>query len=264
MSQVALPEIVLLLITFNRYETLKKTLSALKEFMAYPQDKLHVLVSDDSTGGNYLNNLKKLKDFKDWGINGLQTLSTPERFGWGRHVNYALSWIAENIPSAKYVLQIEDDYVLKVPLDLQVGAALMEAKPDIGMLRYRGTAGGHAIYHQFEADISPWLPDYAYGVADVMGRIPYLQIDSASQYIYSMYSNGAHLKRLGQSGWHAHYGMYPEGLKLGHTEESYAIWTKQLMTAPKAPAIAILPEWIGMYWEHIGASWQGSAEDIGK
>lgn len=264
MSQLPLPEIVLLVITYNRYEALKKTLYALKEWMDYPSEKLHILVSDDKTGGNYLNNLKKLKDFKDWGIQGLQTIETPERSGWGKHVNFALSYIADTLPDAKYVLQIEDDYVLTKPLKLAVGAALMEAKPDIGMLRYRGTAGGHAIYHQFEADISPWLPDFAYGVADVMGRIPYLQIDSASQYIYSMYSNGVHLKRLGVHGWHAHYGMYPEGRKLGDTEESYAIWTKQMMKEPNAPAIAILPEWVGMFWEHIGASWQGSSEDIGQ
>lgn len=263
MAELSLPEIVLLVITYNRYEPLKQTLFALKELMDYPQDKLHIVISDDSTGGNYLNNLRKHKGFNGWGINGLNCISTPERYGWGRHVNYALSWIAENIPTAKYILQIEDDYVLKVPLKLAVGAALMEAKQDIGMLRYRGTAGAHAIYHQFEADISPWLPDFAYGVADVLGRVPYLQIDSASQYIYSMYSNGVHLKRLGAQGWHAHYGMYPEGRKLGDTEESYAIWVKQLMTAPNAPAIAILPEWIGMFWEHIGESWQGSPEDIG-
>lgn len=259
---MAFPEVVILIITYDRYEVLKKTLAALKQFVDYPNDKLHILVSDDSTGGLYLANLRKLKDYKDWGLEGLVAISTDERSGWGKHVNRAMAYIAYNYPTVRYVLQLEDDYVLTRPLDLKLGAALMEAKPDIGMLRYRGTAGGHAIYHQFEADIAALYPDYSEGVANVKGRVNYLQIDSNSGYLYSMYSNGVHLKRLGNDGFHAFYSAYPEGMKLGATEESYAIWVKLRMKDAGAPAIAILPDWVAMHWEHVGKSWQGSEQDI--
>lgn len=257
-----LPEVVILVITYDRYDVLKQTLAALKGFVDYPNEKLHVVVSDDSTGGLYLANIRKIKDYKSWGLDGLSAISTEQRSGWGRHVNRALHYIETKFPNARYVLQIEDDYILTQPLDLKLGVALMEAKQDIGMLRYRGTAGGHAIFHQFEADISPFYPDYMEGLANIAGRVNYLQVDSASAYLYSMYSNGVHLKRLGERGFHAHYSYYPEGLKLGATEESYAIWVKSRMTAANAPAIAILPDWVSMRWKHVGQSWQNSAQDI--
>lgn len=259
-----LPEIVILIITYDRYQTLKLTLGGLRAnlFPAYPDDKLHILVSDDSTGGLYLSNIRKLKEFKSWGT-GLKAISTPERSGWGKHVNWALRYIEENYPNAKYVLQLEDDYLCAHLLDLNLGVALMEAKPDIGMLRYRGTAGEHAIFHQFEANLETLYPEYREAASLVDKRVTYLQVDSASYSLYSCYSNGVHLKRLGSQGFHAYYGYYPEGRKLGETEEAFAIWVKRNMQIPDAPAIAILPEWIPMRWHHIGQSWQGTAQDIG-
>lgn len=252
-----LPHIAILVITFKRTEELKSTLYALQKNLIYPQDKLHVIVSDDSTGGSKMSGLARTKAFKVWGQNGVDFRTTDERSGWGKHVNNALDYIAETYPQVEYVFQIEDDYVLEKELDLSIGAALLQERPNIGMLRYRGTAGTHMLYHQFEADVTP------YGLET--HHINYLQIDNASQTLY-IYSNGPHLKRIRNAGnhlaFHHHYGRYIEGQKLGITEENFAHRVKDGMKAGNAPAIAILPEWIAMHFDHIGETFQGSEDDI--
>jgi hypothetical protein len=132
----------------------------------------------------------------------------------------------------------------------------METKPDIGMVRYRGTAGDHLIYHQFEADIKEYYNDYQMGVG-LPGKLSYLQLDSGSPSLY-IYSHGAHLKHIR---FHKHYGLYPEGLLLGQTEEAYAHTVKDLMKAAGAPAIVIFPEYIPMWFDHIGQSYQLTDHD---
>lgn len=245
-----LPEIAILIITYNRPDELRQTIQGLQDHLIYPDDKLHIIVSDDSSPGNYLSPLKRTKSYKTWGKNGVDFRTTEERSGWGKHVNGALLYIYSEYPSVDYVFQIEDDYVLQRDLDLSIGAKLMENRTNIGMLRYRGTAGDHYIYHQFETD----------------EHTTYLQIDNASHSLY-IYSNGPHLKRLRSHDhhpdFHQHYGWYREGAKLGETEEGFAHRVKDGMKVGHAPAIAILPEWVNMHFAHIGASWQNSEDDIG-
>ena len=252
---VNLPEIVILIITYDRYDELKQTMYALQSLAHYPKDKLHVVVSDDSTGGTKLANLSRIKAFQAWGDGGIDIIETEQRSGWGKHVNWAINKAKEMYPKAEYIFQIEDDYVLQSELDLAEGVALLDARPNIGMLRYRGTAGGHYIYHQFEAETA---------VSDG-GKTTYLQLDNASHNLY-VYSNGAHLKRLrskdGYDSFHEFYGAYDEGRKLGETEEMFAHRVKDKMKQGNAPAIAILPDWVNMHFDHIGKSFQNTEVDI--
>jgi len=258
------PKIALLVITYKRLEVLQRTLEALRENLHYPADKLHIVVSDDSTGGGYIGKIKKLKVLKGWGAT-VHVLETPSRSGWGAHVNIAHAHIMAHI-DPDYIFFCEDDYVLTEPIDLRVGAALLETRPNIGMLRYRGTAGTHVIYHQFETDISDYVPDYDENAGQSVGKLSYLQLDSGSPTLY-LYSHGAHLKRMkpkqGHKAWHEHYLNYPEGLVLGQTEEAAAHIAKDRMKLDGAPALAILPAYIRMVFQHIGESYQGSSDDIG-
>lgn len=259
------PELTLLIPTFDRYAILKQVLEALHDRVIYPQDKLHIVVSDDSTGGNYLNNLNRVKLFKSWGAEGLFTQSTPERMGWAKHMNWAMGEIHRHFPNTQYLFFCEDDYLLTRELDLSAGVAMMETCPQVGMLRYRGSAGSRCLYHQFEADIRPFLPDYVEAKGSISGRLTYQQFDRASQTLY-IYSHGPHLKRFvakdGWSAFHDFYGLYPVGLKMGHTEEAYAHTVKDNMSVQGAPGIAILSDWILMQWDHIGKSRQGTEHDI--
>lgn len=263
------PHIAMHILTFNRLDTLTRTLEALHEHLIYPDDKLHIVISDDSTGGKYLSQIKRLKVVKDWILQAasVSIVSTNERSGWGRHANFAMDYIRYNvIPECEYIFFCEDDYVLTEKLDLRVGVALLENRPNIGMLRYRGTGGTHCVYHQFEADIANFIPDYDENAGQSTGKLTYLQLDSGSPTLY-LYSHGAHLKRFnpkdGHEAYHDFYGYYPEGLALGVTEEHFAHITKDRMKLPNAPAIAILPTNIKMMFQHIGISYQDSEHDIG-
>jgi glycosyltransferase involved in cell wall biosynthesis len=243
------PEVTVLICTYNRPDEIQVTVEALRSDLLYPRDKLHWLVADDSSPKGYLTKLKKSPAFD--GLNA-QFVVTDKNSGWGANVNNGLHAV-----QTPYVFFLEDDYVLSKSLDLRVGIALLETKPDIGMLRYRGTAGAHTIFHQFEANVAAWLPDYQDGVG-LPGKLTYLQLDSGSPTL-NLYSHGPHLKR--NPGFHAFYGLYPEGLKLGETVEAYAHTVKDGMKQPGAPALVILPKWVAMAFDHIGKSWKDSEWD---
>ncbi len=253
-----LPEIAIQICTYDRYSELCDTIKALQELVDYPQSKVKLYISDDSSPDEYFNRLKRLKIFKFW-----ETffISTAENSGWGANVNNGLSQITQ-----PYIFFIEDDYILKKPLDLRVGVALLEKKPNIGMVRYRGSAGSNLVYHQMEVDLSDYQADSAFdgmpwsqSIEGLPWKLTYLQIGGGSPDLY-LYSHGAHLKRRS---FHEFYGMYPEGMKLGHTEEAFAHTVKDRMRADpdRAPGIAILPEWIPMWFDHIGVSYQLTEKD---
>lgn len=237
------PPVTVLICTYNRVEEIQRTVESLADNLCYPN--LCWLVTDDSSPDGYAARLRKLKLFRELKV---EVVSTAKRGGWGRNVNFGMSHI-----DTEYCFFTEDDYVLRKPLDLRVGVALLETRTNIGYVRYRGIAGEHIIAHQFESDISAYLPEYQDGVG-LLGRLSYWQLDSGSPALY-LYSNGPHLKR---KSFHAFHGNYPEGLTLGAGEEKFAHIVKDNMKHrwQSSPAIAILPEFMPMWFDHIGVSYQ--------
>lgn len=243
------PQVDVIIVTYKRYEEIQRTVSSLVENLHYPN--LRWLIADDATPGNYVPRLKKLKLFKD--INA-EFVPADNNLGWGGNVNRALRY-----STAPIIYQQEDDYELMRPIDLRLGVALLLEKANVlAMLRYRGTAGDHVIFHQFQADMTPYIPDWR----EVMGHpggLTYLQLDGHSPSAY-LYSNGAQLKTRR---FHEFYGEYPEGKRLGDTEETMAVRVKSMMQtdANNAPGIALLPEFVPMVYDHFGASFQHTPED---
>ena len=242
------PEVTIGIITYNRPSEIRKVVSALQDMMYYPDSKLRWVISDDCTPGQYLEDLENDNVLPDGG----KYLSTPRNIGWGGNANFLRSNIR-----TPYMFLIEDDYVLDRTMDLTLAVAVMECRTDLGMIRYRGTGGTHVVFHQFEADISEYLPHFQQGYG-IPGKISYLQLDSGSPSLY-LYSNGPHLVHMGR--FVPFYGPYLEGAKLGSTEEAYAHVVKDKMRLPNAPGIAILPEWIQMNFDHIGKSYQNTEFD---
>lgn len=243
-----LPELTVLVCTYERPAELLQTVEAHKQFLQYPENKLRWLICDDHTSKGYtkITSSKLLKSL------GAKIVRTEKNGGWGINVNNGLS-----NADTDFVYFTEDDYVPTTPIPLDVATAVMLTKTDLGMIRFRGTAGSHIVYHGFETDIRDYLPDYQSGTGAVPGKITYLQLDSGSPDLY-LYSNGPHLKHRR---FHDFYGLYPTGIKLGQTEEFYAHTVKDKMKEGGAPAIAILPEWVNMRYDHIGQSYQHTAED---
>lgn len=247
---MALPDVTIVIGTYNRPREIQLTVEALQANLTYSEGQLRLLIADNHSPGGYINKLKKLPAFKVWPT---EYFVTPETLSWGEKMNGALASVQSD-----YVLYIEDDYVLSAALDLRVGVALLETGRHIGLLRYGGTAGDHVVFHQLESDISTLLPDWRDAMGG-MGKLTYLQFDSGSPTAY-LYSHRPHLKHRR---FHRYYGLYDERRKLGATEEAYAIRVKAMQQGDNAgaPAIAILPEWIPMKWDHIGVSYQHTEAD---
>lgn len=245
-----LPLVTIGVITFNRFDEIKRTVAALAQHLTYPADRLRWIVADDSSPGDYVAKLNRLKLFRELGVT---VITTGTNSGWGRNANHLLDALETD-----YLLMAEDDYVLTEPLDLRAGVALLEAKPHIGYLHYYGTAGEHVVLHQFEAQIGDLLPDFRDGMS-LPGTLTYLQLDGYSPSPY-LYSNRPHLVHRR---FHDYYGRYDEGRKLGATEEAFAIRVKSAMQADPdgAPGIAVLPGNIVPVFDHIGTSWQHTEAD---
>lgn len=253
------PEVTVLICTYDRFDLLLSNMQALADNIRYPADKLKWVICDDSSPGGYAGKLKKNKLVKSLKA---EVISTEINSGWAANVNNGLVHV-----DTPYLFFIEDDYLTGAELPIDTGVALMEVKPGVGMVRYRGSAGTHVVLHQFEADISEWLPEHRDGYG-LPGKLTYLQFDQGSPTPY-VYSHGAHLKHRR---FHEYYGLYPtvkmedgieRGLKLGETEETYAHSVKDGMKANPidAPAIVIFPDFIPMWFDHVGESYQLTDKD---
>lgn len=247
------PPVNIGVITYNRPNEIRLTLTSLLNHIRY-SGEVTIIVADDSSPGEYREDLMRWwQDQKtSW---RMQIAKTHRNLGWGGNANNLLRHAFHTAP---YLYFTEDDYLLTTRLDLDVGVALMENEPGLGLLRYRATAGTPLVYVGHETNISNLMPDFreyeGYGV----GKVQWLELDGRSNSLW-LYSNGPHLKR---AQFHEVYGLYPEGLKLGQTEESYAhMVIDRVRTAALAPKLGIMPDWIHMKFQHIGISYQGTVHD---
>lgn len=240
------PAVTVLICTFERNKELSNTIATLRNKLYYPN--LLWLICDDCSPSQYAIKLAASSDFYDL---GLRVVNTVRNGGWGVNVNNGIDHVDTDL-----MFFLEDDKILHRPIDLRVGVAAMLMMPYVGMLRYRGTAGDHFILHHMEVDISEYLPTYQDGVG-LAGKLTYCLLDGGSPSLH-VYSHGPHLKR---KSFHNFYGRYPEGMKLGITEEAMEHQVKDRMLLDGAPPIGILPEFIQNWWDDIGQSYQGTEFD---
>lgn len=244
-----LPPLSIVIITYDRRSELKQTFEALYKNLYY-DGVAKYFIADDCTPGAYRESV--LHDINQ--INYIQEdvkfISTPVNSGWGVNANNALLHVQDDI-----VLFLEDDYILRHELDITPYVALLMAHPGIGLIRLDGIAGHKIVCHVNETDISDYAAGYRQGVS-LPGKLNYFLADHTSRETW-LYSNRPHLKHRR---FHEFYGKYPEGLKLGDTEESFAHTVKDQMNLPGAPAIAV-PLDATSYFDHIGISYQHSELD---
>ena len=226
------PDLTVLVVTYDRPYEIRETLNALRGHLRYdPNVKWHL--ADDGSPGSYLDDI--YRDFAD--LDWAWTV-TP-RLGWGANVNTALRAI-----STDYIFLIEDDYVARHPLDLYSGVALLTARSDLDLVRYDGLAG--------HVGLSLWMDE-----APVAGgHMPFLRIDTRRSGHLNCYSNRPHLRHRR---FHERLGLYPEGLPLGYTEETYAHRVKDV-SSPQV-SIAVLVDGITQAFDHIGKTRQGTDLD---
>lgn len=246
-----LPPITILINTYSRLSELIATVDGLRRQIIYPANKLEWVIADDCSPDNYLAQLRACKVFD--GLN-VRFISTPVNSGVGASMNNGFRDV-----DTEYCFYTQDDLYPTQPLDLRKSVALMEAQPNIGILRYRALGSDQLyIYRQHEMDLSEWLPFQLAGDTSMAGKCVYLIIDKDSQSLY-IYSDNPQLRRMS---WFTQYGWHFEGLKLGAQEDAYSHRVKNVMRERgDALWIATLPEWINSHYAHIGHTWKETAVD---
>lgn len=245
-----LPKIAICIVTYNRPDEFRATVSALHHFMHY-DGPITWHIADDSSPGSYGSDMRHwMQNLVGWEV----TLhKTPSNVGWGANANHCLRGIREQI-----IVQIEDDYVLQRPINITPYVIMLLENAGVGLVRIDGIAGHRVMAHASEFDISKWMPDYRAGSGSNMGKLFYWRLDVTSRETW-LYSNRPHIKH---KRFIEHYGPYPEGLKLGATEELYAKQVKLGMT-DNAPQIAVPMELALPGFDHIGHSYQHTEFDKG-
>ena len=229
------PKVTVFIVTYDRPREIRLTIDALKKHLKYKGELLWHL-SDDGTERPYLFEIKR--DYPDLKFSSTVT----ERKGFGANCNKGMTncWARSD-----YLFFCEDDRVVTRDMDLSSGVAVLESNKNIGLIRYDGVAG-HALdlqLREIETDI---------------GKVQCMVISHTSPHL-NYYSNQPHLLHRR---FHDKYGLYPEGMSLGRTEEAFAHRVKNKYL--KGSKIAILQDGIENHWQHIGVSRQLTKHDIGK
>jgi len=251
------PNVDIIVITYDRLDEILSTVESLETYLQYDKSKLHYIIADDNTPGDYLTRMFNTSLFMN--LESVRSAPSSPNLGWGGNANRAMKYSAW-LGISDYMLFLEDDRPLRAPLNLYNVMALMEVKQEIGLLRLAGTSGLPYVYHQLEADVSEWLPEYREGMS-LPGKMNYCLLGSGSPTLW-LYSNQPHLKR--RSFHEKFYGFYPEGLRLGATEETFCHTVVDLMRANinSYPAIAVQPDFMIPRFDHIGRSYQHTELDI--
>lgn len=222
--------ITVIFVTWNRKQELMQTVAAFLKYAMYPRELLRLHIADDASPFPYIHDIINMYPNYNW------SYSVTNRKGWGANVNTAMRQATTD-----YIFINEDDYVPQAPFDLVKGVSVLEEVPSIGCIRY-----SHLVGHL----------GLRLNVEETLDRIHYLRIVKEDSTFLYVYSNRPHLQHRR---FRDVYGAYPEGIKLGETEETYA---KKVFGSIGGPDVAILYNGTIDY-QHIGKTFQLSEHDLG-
>jgi len=251
-----LPVVSIIIVTYFRKREIRLTIDALRKHIKYSPERLRWHICDDGSPSGYIPNL--LRDFPELNF----TYTVTNRKGWGANVNAALRQI-----KTSYVYLTEDDYILQRDLDLSANVALMEAEKQIGLVRF-GIVGHGFACRMHETDIRARIPDYQENDSNRgytgAGKLNWWEIvheQPPGPFTFYRYSNRPHLKHRR---FHDFYGLYPEGLSLGATEDAMNHQIKDCVRKRDGgPLIACPANFTLWHYDHIGESRQGTELDAG-
>lgn len=221
------PLICVLLPTYNRAMVLQRTIDLLRAHLRYA-GQIEYFVGDDGNDGVSLNDLFR-------GDRDVTVIDGPRR-GLGANINrlYANATARGDV----LLLQMDDDHHLHYDLDLTPHAAAIQMSETLSWIRLMQVSS-----HRYFAALN--------------GAYWYVSWYSPELYIPS---NRPHLKH---PRFHTFYGMYPENLKLGETEEGFCHQCRDraveyLKDGAAVPVVGIpLDAGSERGWLHVGESWQG-------
>lgn len=212
------PPVIVLIITYRRLRLAVETINSVKANLTYPNIGFHI--ADDGSGPEYINALRDAI-----GSTYSITVSDAARGGVGKNMNLGIHAVLDR---ADIWLHLEDDWVLREPLDLLPCVKLLVSNETVGMIRLGRLSAGLA-------------GEVFAGADELWWRIK----KGSDTYVFS--GNAA----LRHRRFHSHYGPYKEGLMPGQTELDYC---HKFSTKP-GPDI-VWPVWLSTTHSffHIGDS----------
>ena len=212
------PPVIALIVTYRRLQLALETIRSVKEHVLWPNIGFHI--ADDGSGPDYVAALQaKIGDTYS------VTVSDGARGGVGNNMNLGIEACLER---ADLWLHLEDDWVLREPLDLEPCVRLLREDESIGMVRLGRLSGG------LHAD--------TIGGAD---RVWWKLHRASDTYVFSGNASLRHRR------FHEAYGNYTAGLTPGKTELNYCAKFNSM----EGPEI-VWPAWLTpeQTFQHIGDS----------
>jgi glycosyltransferase involved in cell wall biosynthesis len=206
------PTISVIIPTYNRPFVLRRVIDGLKKNLMY-KGNIHYYIGVDG----------KIKHGKMFSGDGDITIIPGPNNGLGANLNRLIK------NAGKYLLQLDDDHLLRQRLDLTPHVRKLKRDESAGWIRLMGVG-----YHDYIAALEEnyWR---------VWWQSPELYIPS----------NRPHLKHRR---FHKHFGLYPKSVLLGETEEIFCQRCKEKKGGPDV--LIPLDVMTESSWSHIGESWQ--------
>src|SRR3990172_7535200 len=137
------PTIAAVMVTYNRTELALRTIRGLGNFLAYPPEKVSWYVADDGSPKEHVDTI--LREIVGCGftIIGYHNQKfSPGTFFPGKGWNLALRTAHTKSP---FVLFLEDDWELRLPLAVSPYLRLLHDREDVGMVRLGHLAVGSKV-----------------------------------------------------------------------------------------------------------------------
>lgn len=212
------PEVVILLITYERTAIALKTINGIKEKIHYPKLSWHI--ADDGSNGNHVSSL-----INAIGPGYQVTVSNTGGHSVGRSMNLG---IKEVLKRADMWLHWEDDWIPRFDIELIRCVDLLEQRQDIGMIRL-----GRLVPEGLRAVLT-------YNAGYIWWK---LEKDPPKGWSWNGNASMRHRRFFDA------YGVYPEGMTPGKTEEIYLYYRFNEINGPQVAWPAWLPYDI---CDHIG------------
>jgi len=187
------PLLSIIVVSYNRYSHLKRTVETLRDCCTYPNTEL--ILTDDGSRSSQRRLMEKLPFDR--------FLFAEKNQGMGANVNKGLG-----AAQGKYILQLQDDWVCTRRSNFaQEAVEALEQFPKIGLLRLTAIENDKIFREQ----------ELLYTDSGLGVRISVLGKPNSYDGIY-VYSDNPHIKR---ESFHAKLGNYIEGSPVGKTEDEF-------------------------------------------
>jgi hypothetical protein len=225
------PGVSVLIPTYNRLQIVADTVAQLHQLIQYPGPITYWLGvdNDKESAAQVRTFIHKQTGVQVNAVDGPRRRNPRSRGYLGANLNMLLQASRND----NLLLQMDDDHKLLRCLDLRSHVEKLMADETSGWVRLMGVG-----FHNYCGCLE--------------GR--YWKVDWACSELY-IPSNRPHLKHRR---FHNFFGLYPEGMKLGETEESFCHQCKdKARGASNCPHVLVpLDVLTESSWDHIGQSFQ--------